>query len=226
MKKKERVIGCLVILGIIVSVGIFLTSFREADDISNEEVLEMFNEDEIKSDKKQEDSKQKESTQVKEVTEVIEAKEIVVEIKGEVKMPSVYTLVEGSRVHELIEKAGGLSELANVDEINRASPLSDGECIVIANINDKESLDKVDLNVGVSEVNKPSEGKKSEGDIININTATHEDFMTLNGIGEAKAQAIIDYRDTSGGFKSIDDLTSVSGIGEKTLEKIRDKLSI
>ena len=69
-------------------------------------------------------------------------------------------------------------------------------------------------------------GEKNESSIININTASKETLMTLNGIGESKAQAIIDYRDEIGGFKSVDDITNVSGIGEKTLEKIKDKISI
>ncbi|MDU1685683.1 MAG: ComEA family DNA-binding protein, partial [Clostridium perfringens] len=109
----------------------------------------------------------------------------------------------------------------------------DGQCIVIKNINDVES-EEANLNESLNaEVTNSiptnssgDKGEKNESSSININTASKETLMTLNGIGESKAQAIIDYRDEIGGFKSVDDITNVSGIGEKTLEKIKDKISI
>lgn len=218
MKKKERLIGCIIILGVLSSVVFFTSSIKPADDISEEEILEIFNEEKPKevASSSQNNSEPNNNQEVKSTS-------IVVEIKGEVKNPNVYTLKEGSRVNELIEMAGGLTELANVDAINRASELADGQCIVVANINSEVVIDEASLNSTV-QVSETSSSEKS--DIVNINTGTMEDLMTLNGIGEAKATAIIDYRETNGPFNSIDDITNVSGIGDKTLEKIRDNLSI
>lgn len=224
MTKKERIIGCIVGLVLLISVGVFITSFREAEVVSEKEVLKMFKEDDSKLENIQDNEKI--NSQSKEQETMIEKKNIVVEIKGEVKNPNVYTLNEGSRINELIAKAGGLTNEADIDNINRASLVSDGQCIVIGNINDSEEQ-KEEIatmqNSGTSQNNASSSG--GEG-MVNINTATSEQLQTLTGIGEAKATAIIDYRETSGGFKSIDDLKNISGIGEKTLEKIRDRLVI
>lgn len=230
MTKKERIIGSIVGLVLLVSVGIFLNSFKEAQVVSEEEVLEMFKEGEtIVIDSEDEDKNKnniKDSKKKIEENDVAEKKNIVVEIKGEVKNPNVYTLNEGSRVNELIEKAGGLTQDANTDNINRASLVSDGQCIIIGNINDAQEEKSIMQEIqGVGIVGE-STSIKDNNRLININTATLEEFQTLTGIGESKASAIIEYRETSGGFKAVEDIKNVSGIGEKTFEKIRDKLSV
>ncbi|MDK0863750.1 ComEA family DNA-binding protein [Clostridium perfringens] len=252
MKRKEKIIGSLII-AIIATLFLFIgyskTNDKKISDSDMEKLfldreeskenneVEEFNEKESDSKKEESNSKEEkdkgiESEKEEKETSLDEEK-IVVEIKGEVKKPNVYELKNGSRIYELIEEAGGPTDKADLSNINRALYLSDGQCIVIKNINDVESEEanlNESLNTEVSN-NIPAnssgdKGEKNESSVININTASKETLMTLNGIGESKAQAIIDYRDEIGDFKSIDDITKVSGIGEKTLEKIKDKISI
>ncbi|ELC8425270.1 ComEA family DNA-binding protein [Clostridium perfringens] len=250
MKRKEKIIGSLIIAVIAILflfIGYSKTNDKKISDSDMEKLfldreesednneLEDFNEKE--SDSKKEESNnsklEKDSGIESEKETSLGEEKIVVEIKGEVKKPNVYELKNGSRIYELIEEAGGPTDEADLSNINRALYLSDGQCIVIKNINDVES-EEANLNESLNaEVTNSiptnssvEKGEKNESSIININTASKETLMTLNGIGESKAQAIIDYRDEIGGFKSVDDITNVSGIGEKTLEKIKDKISI
>lgn len=125
---------------------------------------------------------------------------IVVQIIGEVNNPNVYEVQMGIRLNELIEIAGGFTENADIKQVNLALLLTDQMKITIPSILD-------------------SEEKVSK---ININTADLALLMTLNGIGEVKAQAIIDYRETHGPFKTIEEIMKVKGIGLKTFEKIKD----
>lgn len=228
MKKKERIIGAIVLLVVLGSILLFVSNMRKPQEFSQKEVLEMFNEegDSGMESTKKISSKSETVNEEKNQNEKAERKNIVVEIKGEVVKPNVYTLAENSRVNDIIEKAGGLTSEANINNINRASLLSDGECIVIRNINDKDAdVQEENLN---SKVNTLSQGGNvaSNGDSININTASKDELKTLSGIGDTKAEAIIEYRDSNGGFKSIDELKNVSGIGEGTLNKIREKINI
>lgn len=228
MKKKERIIGAIVLLAVLGSVLLFVSNMRKPQEFSQKEVLEMFNEEEdsgMESTKKI-SSKSETVNEEKNQDAKAERKNIVVEIKGEVVKPNVYTLAENSRVNDIIEKAGGLTSEANINNINRASLLSDGECIVIRNINDKD-VDMQEENLN-DKVNTLSQGgsSASSGDSININIASKDELKTLSGIGDTKAEAIIEYRDSNGGFKSIDELKNVSGIGEGTLNKIREKINI
>lgn len=141
---------------------------------------------------------------------------IIVEIKGEVKNPDVYEIDDGSIIRDLINMAGGLTEEANIDGINRAEKLRANQLIVIP---DKDSVNNTIVSSG------DSTGVSSDG-VININTATLSELQNINGIGEVKAQSIIDYREKNGGFKSIEEIKNVDGIGSKTFEKIKDQISI
>lgn len=228
MGKKEKIIGIVIVLCIAVTTGIFVMGFREANEFADIDAVKMFkNTDDIKENSSNENDKSNEQNKNNENNKEIQKKEeIVVEIKGEVVKPDVYSLSLDSRVNELIEKAGGLTEKADINGINRASLLADGECIVIKNIDNKESEEVVDLNSDLGVNNNTSTAAQNKDGIININTATADDFKTLNGIGDSKANAIIDYREQIGKFKSVDEIKNVTGIGEKTLEKIKDKLKI
>ncbi|NME82174.1 competence protein ComEA [Clostridium sp. SM-530-WT-3G] len=148
-----------------------------------------------------------------------EEKNITVEIKGEVKNPDVYVLEENSIVKDLIEKAGGLTENADINSINRAKQLQNHELIYIYNKNEESSIN-VSENTAQSSINTQVNSK------VNINSATIEELKTLKGIGESKANSIIEYREKSGAFKSIEDIKNVDGIGEKVFEKIKDSLTV
>lgn len=247
MKKKEKIIGSLIIA--VVAIGFLFVGYSKTNDkkISEDDMERLFlnaekeeeqSESNLKETKKNDDIEENEKVNSNESSEEeignSNIEKIVVEIKGEVKNPNVYVLENGSRIYELIEKAGGPTEEADLSNINRALYLSDGQCVVVRNINDvqdeTEDLEEAlnDENSKNVSNNSPKEKISSSGEssTININAASKETLMTLNGIGESKAQAIIDYREETGGFKSVDELTNISGIGEKTLEKIKDKISI
>lgn len=150
--------------------------------------------------------------------EELKEKDIVVEIKGEVKEPNIYYLEEGSIIGDLIIEAGGLTEEANIDGINRAELLSSHQCIVIPNKNEVDEEVAV-ISQGVLETNN------KEG-LININKATESELDTLPGIGPSRAADIISYRESNGGFKSIDEIKNVKGIGEASFEKLKEKITI
>lgn len=142
---------------------------------------------------------------------------IVVEIKGEVLKPDVYQLNEGSIVKDLIEAAGGLTNEANISNINRAKELKNHELIIINNINDiNDAEDYADITMVEEE----------EDSTISINEADLSKLKEIPGIGDVKANAIIMYREENGGFKSIEELKNVDGIGEKTFEKIKNSIRL
>ncbi|MBQ6550803.1 MAG: ComEA family DNA-binding protein [Lachnospiraceae bacterium] len=142
-------------------------------------------------------------------TQSPESTDICVFITGCVKSPGVYTVPEGTRIHEVLALAGGFSEDADTGAVNLAEALYDGEAVRIPGKNEE-----------YGETAAPSDGR------VDLNTADKEQLMTLPGIGEAKAEAILSYRKTHGRFSSVDDLLGVSGIGEGILSRIRDKIRI
>ncbi|MDY2776024.1 MAG: helix-hairpin-helix domain-containing protein [Streptococcus infantarius] len=148
---------------------------------------------------------------------------IFVDIKGAVKNEGVYELSNGSRVMDLVKKAGGLTDDADKKSVNLAEKLADEAVVYVAKIGEE-----------VTPASTPSQAKATpasgvDGDSsaqINLNTATTEELQTISGIGAKRAQDIIDYRDANGGFSSVDDLKNVSGIGEKTLEKLKAEVTV
>lgn len=143
---------------------------------------------------------------------------IYIDIAGAVQLPGVVTLSEGSRVFEAIEKAGGLLPDADVSEINQAEILLDGDFIRIPRKSDNETADKTFHT-------SKNEAVKSSGR-VNLNRAAVSELTALSGIGPATAERILEYRQEHGRFRSVDDLKNVKGIGEKKLEKIRDRVTI
>ncbi len=137
---------------------------------------------------------------------------IKIHITGEVNNQGVIELKAGDRIIDAIEKAGGLTDLADTSKVNLAYSLSDGEKIYIPSINDEEGINFIE-----------TENKNSK---ININTATLEELDSLSGIGESIAQSIIDYREENGKFQTIEDLKNVSGIGEAKFEKIKENITV
>jgi len=155
--------------------------------------------------------------------------EIRVDIEGAVKNPGLYPLKEGSILEDLLAVCGGFSD--SVDEVkvakefNRAEILLDGQKIYIPT---KGEVAGVETGA-ISSETASSSGAVSAGTPIgkiNINTATAEQLDTLSGIGPAYAGRIIDYRNSHGGFKSIEEIQEVTGIGPKTFEKLKDQITI
>ncbi len=164
--------------------------------------------------------------------------EIAVHVTGAVRSPGVYYLPTDARVHEAIEKAGGKTNQADVHSLNLAAKIRDGEQIrvpeirQISDVRQRPPAPKT-IKVSAPTATLPSVSPQlpversapSDGSRININTATAQELQTIRGIGPAMAKRIIEYRQTSGGFSTVDDLTNVKGIGEKTLEKIRSSIA-
>ncbi len=155
---------------------------------------------------------------------------IFVDVCGAVKHPGVYQLSRGSRVYEAIALAGGFLEEAESSLVNQAGVLEDGQQLRIYTKQEAEEL-AVTAVVGPggsqpSGQSREPSGQQTEEQKININQADKDALMTLTGIGETRAEAIIAYREASGGFSSIEELMQVDGIKEKTYEKLKDKITV
>ena len=147
---------------------------------------------------------------------------IYVYICGEVINPGVYELSGDSRIYEAVDAAGGFTENAARECVNLASKVSDGMQITIYNREEAASLQADSASVGG---NAGKSGTSGSG-LVNLNTATKEELMTLKGIGESKAEDIIRYREKSGGFKKIEDIMKISGIKENGFQKIKDSITV
>ena len=141
---------------------------------------------------------------------------------GQVAAPGVYELAPDSRIYQAVEAAGGLLESAAGDYVNQAEPVADGQRVYIPSVEEVQSDSSWSGGVGgdVSSFGAQSDGR------VNLNTAGKEELMTLTGIGERKAEAIIQYRETRGGFGSVEELMQVEGIKEGTFEKIKEDIVI
>ncbi|MBR3786351.1 MAG: ComEA family DNA-binding protein [Firmicutes bacterium] len=140
---------------------------------------------------------------------------LVVDISGCVKKPGVYEVSDGTRLHQVIEEAGGLTKEADIDAINQAELVTDGQKILVpSKITGGE--DKAGVSMGAA----TSNGK------ININQADSMALQEIPGVGPATAEKIIQYRESNGRFQSIEDIKNVSGIGDKIFEKMKDKISV
>lgn len=145
--------------------------------------------------------------------------QVTVDVKGAVNHPGVYSLPSQSRVTDAIKRAGGLSNLADSKSVNLAQKLQDETVIYVAQKGEKITV------VEEEKANNIATQGNSKGK-INLNKADLSSLQTISGVGAKRAQDILDSRDSQGGFKTIDDLKNVSGIGEKTLEKLRQDVTI
>lgn len=146
-----------------------------------------------------------------------------VHICGEVISPGVYELEDGSRVFQAVEKAGGLTENAAAEYLNMAERISDGMKIVVLSKEEAEAAKaRGELSIS-SSAEKQEQGQKSR---INLNTATKEELMTLRGIGKAKADDILQYRKSRGGFQKIEDIMKISGIKDAAFQKIKEDITV
>ena len=157
-----------------------------------------------------------ETTMLVEKTEVSTTQETVifVDIKGEVKKPGVYHMKVGDRVKDALEAAGGLTEEADSQKVNLAKRLEDQMVIVVPKVGEEAE----EIPAGETRNEATKEGK------VNINTATVEELKTLKGVGEKKAEAIIEYRKKNGSFQTKEDLMKVRGIGKKLFESFQERI--
>lgn len=228
LKEKKKVgIGIILFIVVIVSGVVYAKSgYKELKKNDTESIFVENSDENVqlsenKSNYKGVSKKGNGDTNNKELSIPAQEKTIVVEIKGEVKKPDVYILNENAIVKELIEVAGGLTENAELSNINRAKKLQNHELIYIAN---KNETNKEMSNVSSEAKNTSNKVEFENVKKVNINSATLEDLKTLNGIGDSKAKSIIEYREQNGEFKSIEDIKNVTGIGEKMFERIKNQI--
>lgn len=154
---------------------------------------------------------------------------LAVHVKGAVAKPGLYKLPPGSRVADALDMAGLLPE-ANTDIINLALALGDGAEVVVPFRIEGEETDweALAISAAIPTVNTadPVSSSTAASAAVNINSANLAALQTLSGIGPAKAQAIIDYREQHGPFAKIEDIKKVSGIGPSTYDKIKDHISV
>ena len=144
---------------------------------------------------------------------------VTCDLSGAVKNSGIYALKAGARVADLIRAAGGETAEADLSSVNRAILLKDQDKVYIPVKGENSPLDTT--------ASQPSSTTSNNGgEKIHLNSATIADLQKLNGVGQKKAEQIIAYREQNGPFKSVDDLTKVSGIGEKTLAGFKDQLEL
>ena len=180
-----------------------------------------------------------------EIEKIDTTKKIKVDVKGLVVNPGVYELPEQSRVIDAIEIAGGLLEGANTRSLNLSKILKDENVIIIENKQEPEKIieyvyqecncpkvndaclnNKEIVNFQEEKIVDSTSEINEENKLVSINSATIEEIQSLPGIGEAKAKAIVKYREDNGSFQNVEDIKNVSGIGESLFEKIKDYITL
>lgn len=151
-----------------------------------------------------------------------EASTVVVYIAGEVKKPDVYNIRSDARIKDLVEEAGGFTQNADIENLNLAQRLKDGEKIVVGNINDKVDKSE-DLAQNINDENTQADNARQ---VVNINTADETELQKLEGIGEKLARNIIAYREKYGDYTSIEEIKEADGIGEAIFDKIKGNITI
>ena len=142
---------------------------------------------------------------------------ITVDVKGAVKSPGIYDLPVGSRVHDAVQKAGGLTEEADSKSLNLAQKVSDEALVYVPTKGEEVASQQAASGT------TPSSSKEKK---VNLNKASLEELKQVKGLGGKRAQDIIDHREANGKFKSVDELKKVSGIGAKTIEKLKDYVTV
>ncbi|MEJ6348352.1 ComEA family DNA-binding protein [Holzapfeliella sp. He02] len=145
-----------------------------------------------------------------------QANTIKVDVSGEINHPGVYELSPDSRIEDLIKLAGGVTTNANLNVTNQSLRLKDQDKIIIK----RQNSDTENVNT------PPDEPEVTQNAKVNLNTASEAQLQAITGIGQKKAQRIIDYRQKNGRFSSVDDLKKISGIGDKFIESIRADVEV
>lgn len=143
----------------------------------------------------------------------------VVDIKGAVKVPGIYQLKNQQRIWDALALAGGVSEEADTTQVNYAQKVKDQMIIYVP-----KKGEPVAQSLETLQESAPAQQNQEEK--INLNTATEAELQTISGIGAKKAQEIIRFRDEQGPFKTVEELKNVPGIGEKTVERLKDMLTV
>lgn len=203
--KQKKIV---IIVGIIIIIGILYFIYNGIDKKST---------DQIDNNMLSIENNTKENEGSKEL--------VIVHITGAVKTPGIVKLPEGARIEDAIDKAGGLTEDADISDVNLAYVLEDGIKIKIPTISEEKNEEIIINSSGEGIVEKEIINN-SENKIININKANETDLQTLPGIGASLAGRIVEYRNSNGKFNEIEDIKNVSGIGDSKYENIKNLICV
>lgn len=204
--KQKKIVIIIVVLATILIGWKFFDSKKFKDFNEEDVIVSNITESKIKSENEEEDEM------------------MAIHVTGEVNNPGVVKLKEGSRMEDLIKAAGGLTENADLSNVNLAFVVEDGMKVRIPSINDEDENFITKENgkgVIVSE-----EVESNLEDKININTASEVELEELPGIGASIASRIIEFRNKNGKFKNVEDIKNVAGIGESKFDKIKDLIKV
>lgn len=202
LSKKQKIIVSILIIFMCLTIGCYFIKKTEKHDYSEFET--------ITEEKEPED-------------EVIEEDKIIVHITGEVESEGIIELEKGARISDAINKAGGITEEADIADVNLAYSLKDGQKINIPNINEEKNEEIIKDEAGEDIIIEENNKKEEK---VNINTANQTELETLSGIGPSTALKIINYKKEHGKFKNIEDIKNVPGIGESKFENIKEYICV
>ena len=205
MNKWKRIIFFIMILTICIA-GLFIKN-----KLSHQEEIFVLSEENSKGDLEIEKDT---NIEINESTNEVSSKEVTVYISGEVNSPGIVTVNSGERLANVVEKVGGVTSNADLNQVNMAIKVEDEEHYIIPKIGEV-------LEVQES-IMAENNGTKEDSSKININKATIEELDSLPGVGEATANKIVNYRDKNGEFKSIEEIKNVNGIGDKKFQDMKD----
>ena len=191
---------------------------------SKDDIYILTEESTVSDENKNNDKKEK----IEDEKENISNKEITVYVSGEVNKSGVVTLKEGDRLAVAVEKLGGTTKKADLNNINLAIRVKDEEHYIIPKIGEAKQENLKDLNntKDIENAEIKNENTEKDSSKININTATLEELDKLPGVGEATANKIISHREENGQFKTIEDIKNVNGIGDKKFEKMKELICV
>ncbi|WP_137597946.1 helix-hairpin-helix domain-containing protein [Paucilactobacillus kaifaensis] len=147
------------------------------------------------------------------------SKMIYVDVKGAVNRPGVYALKSGLRIQDALTKAGGTTSEADINHVNMAQQVNDQQVVYVP------VKGEVTTPIG-SDTAESGDSDNATGPIVNLNTATKEQLLQITGVGDKKADLILQYRQEHGQFKSVEDLKEVNGFGDRSVANIKDQLSV
>ncbi len=211
LNKKQKIIFIVIGTLMVMFIGYYI--IKKQDDYKYKEIETIIEEDSAANAVNYE--------------EKIEDTSIIVHVTGAIKKDGIIKAKQGDRIADVIEKAGGITEEADLSKINLAYRVSDGQKIYIPSINEKnlqtETEEYITNEAGKNIIVEEEETNKEK---VNINTATQTELETLSGIGPSTALKIINYRNENGKFKTKEDIKNVPGIGEQKYESIKENINI
>lgn len=226
-KLNKKIILCVMVI-VVFAIGVY---FFIEENYYGEEFMDVnIADSNVKTD----------NIDVNEIDEVVKKEKIVVYITGAVRKEGVFEVDENSRIADVIERAEGLTEDANIEGVNLAYILEDGMKVHIPRKGESDNVVNDNTDSYVSKGSGSVESSKNvnviaqngqsnqniKSDKVNINTATQTELESLPGVGPSTAIKIIEYRKENGKFKSVEDIKNVSGIGEAKFAKMKDFVKV